>query len=44
MQPFYKHDIAFDLDSLPVRSKVTKTTTELSWQERSLLEEKNASC
>jgi TonB-dependent SusC/RagA subfamily outer membrane receptor len=40
MQPFYKHDIAFDLDSLPVRSKITKTTTELSWQERSLLEEK----
>lgn len=40
MQPFYKHDIVFDLDSLPVRSKVTKSATELSWQERSLLEEK----
>ena len=38
MQPFYKHDIAFDLDSLPPGAKVTAQKTFLSWEERSMLE------
>ena len=38
MQPYYKHDIAFDLDSLPRGAKVTEQKKYLTWEERWMLE------
>ena len=38
MQPYYKHDIAFDLDSLPRGAKVTEQNKYLTWDERRMLE------
>jgi autonomous glycyl radical cofactor GrcA len=38
MQPFYKHDISFDLDSLPANAKVRTMPDTWTWEERTLLE------
>lgn len=38
MQPFYKHDISFDLDSLPANARVTPMPDTWTWAERALLE------
>lgn len=38
IQPNYKHDIVFDLDKLPARSKIMSLTNELAPSERQVLE------
>ncbi|MEO6456553.1 MAG: carboxypeptidase-like regulatory domain-containing protein [Ginsengibacter sp.] len=38
IQPFYKHDIVIDLDSLPAFSTVTETPNYWTAQERSIIE------
>ncbi len=39
LQPYYKHDISFDLDDLPAHSIVTPVTNTWSNEEMNLLEE-----
>ncbi|HEX2630856.1 MAG TPA: carboxypeptidase-like regulatory domain-containing protein, partial [Chitinophagaceae bacterium] len=38
MQPFYKQDISFDIDSLPTNARITPMPDTWTWQERELLE------
>lgn len=38
MQPFYKHDLSFDLQNLPAHSSVQKAEKFWSWQEMNTLE------
>lgn len=38
LQPFYKHDLAFDLDHLPVRARVSKMPEHYTSTERNLIE------
>ncbi len=38
LQPGYKHDVVFNLDCLPIKTKVLKRDTFYTYQERELLE------